>query len=71
MVNLCLRLCRLFGYSEDCSKQEDLMGLVKSIHNLLPLSEEAILLKVKVSLLQKKIDELEGRRKDSCPPGIA
>ena len=59
----------MFGHSEDCSKQEDLMGLVKSIRDLLPLSEETIDLRVKIMLLEKRIRELEGKKK--MLPGIA
>lgn len=68
MVGLCHKLIRLFGHSEDCSKQEDLMGLVRSVRDLLPLSEETIDLRVKIMLLEKCIRELEGKKK--TPPGV-
>ena len=45
------------------------MGLVKSIRDLLPLSEETIDLRVKIMLLEKRIRELEGKKK--MLPGIA
>ena len=45
------------------------MGLVKSIRDLLPLSEETIDLRVKIMLLEKRIRELECKKK--MLPGIA
>lgn len=61
MVNLCFKLCRLFGHPRHSDKE--VKDSVKSLRDLIPLSEESILLKVKLSLLEKKINELEGARR--------
>lgn len=49
---------------------KEVKELAKSIRDLLPLSEQAILLKVKISLLEKYIAELEGKQKRQGLQGV-